>query len=120
MIIANNSIDLKETDIHSYEYPWLIKRPAAYFEKTKRTKLPPAENTIPAEVCDLLGSNWFWMSNKKWKLNSAEKVVEMVQLCNSRNSNYLLNVAPDRSGLLPQPTVDRLREIGELLGDKSD
>jgi alpha-L-fucosidase len=35
-------------------------------------------------------------------------------VCNSRHANYLLNVAPDRSGLIPDWGVARLREIGQL------
>lgn len=114
LIIANNSIDLKETDIHSYEYPWLKAQSEEYFQTNQRTILPPEDNTVPAEVCDKLGPGWFWMSDREWKLRGAEEVVEMLRLCNSRKSNYLLNVAPDRSGLIPESTVERLREIGQL------
>jgi len=81
-----------------------------------KTLLPLEDNTIPAEVCDKLGPGWFWMSSKEWKLRGAEEVVDMLRLCNSRKSNYLLNVAPDRSGLIPASTVERLREIGQLWG----
>ena len=48
IVIANNSLDFKETDIHSYEYPWLKgSRPAR--------ALPPEGNRHPAEVCDMMG-----------------------------------------------------------------
>jgi alpha-L-fucosidase len=39
----------------------------------------------------------------------------MLKLCNSRRANYLLNVAPDTSGLIPAPSVNRLQEVGALL-----
>lgn len=32
--------------------------------------------------------------------------------CNARHANYLLDVGPDRHGLLPEPAVKRLAEIG--------
>ena len=110
LVIANNSIDFQETDIHSYEYPWLRSR------KPER-KLPPEDNVHPAEVCDKMGSGWFWTEGNKTP-KSADGIVSMLQLCNSRRANYLLNVAPDKSGLIPQNSVKRLREVGQLLGIK--
>jgi alpha-L-fucosidase len=107
LVLANNSTDFSETDIQSYEYPWL---------KAKNlTALPPEENTNISEVCDCLTPGaWFWQPNVTEKsMRSAEDVVDLLNLCNSRNSNYLLNVAPDRNGLIPEWKVQRLREIGQ-------
>jgi alpha-L-fucosidase len=113
IVIANNSLDFTKTDIHSYEYP-LLKATRA-----EKHHLPPADNKHPAEVCDKLGPGWFWSTkDSEAQLKSAEDVVAMVRLCNSRKANYLLNVAPDRSGLIPGYAVDRLRQIGRLLDAK--
>jgi alpha-L-fucosidase len=108
VVIANNSLDFEETDIQSYENPWLkARRP----DKT----LPPEDNAHPAEVCDNIGAGWFWTTREnETNLRSAEDVVKMLKLCNSRRANYLLNVAPDKSGLIPENTVERLRQIGAL------
>ena len=115
IIIANNSIDLHDTDIYGYEYPWLLGRKHdGWLERNNRTVLPPVDNQTPSEVCDLLGSNWFWTTGG-WHLKPARQVADMVTLCNTRRSNYLLNVAPDRSGLIPQASLKRLAEIGKLL-----
>ncbi|MDZ7724850.1 MAG: alpha-L-fucosidase [candidate division KSB1 bacterium] len=111
IVIANNSLDLKETDIYSYEYPWL---------KTKRRRaLPPEDNETPSEVCDKMGPAWFWKARENASnIKSAEQVVKMARLCNSRKANYLLNVAPDKSGLIPVYSLERLKEIGSLLNIK--
>ena len=111
IVIANNSHDFKDTDIHAYEYP-LFKQ-----KKNPKMMLPPADNKNPAEACDKFGRRWFWMPRlaAKWNVKSAQDVVGMVRLCNSRKTNYLLNVAPDTSGLIPAHSVKRLREVGELL-----
>jgi len=109
IVIANNSTNFEDTDIHSYEYPWLIK-------STPEEALPKEGNVYPAEVSDILGPAWFWKTKgHENKLQSADKVVEMLKLCNSRNANYILNVAPNRTGELPEATVKRLQEIGELI-----
>ena len=107
LVIANNSTDFKETDIQSYEYPWL---------KAKgRTGLPSEQNTNASEVCDCLTQGaWFWQTNlSEMSVTSATDVVTMLSLCNSRHANYLLNVPPDRSGRLPDMLVRRLKEIGQ-------
>jgi alpha-L-fucosidase len=109
LVIANNSLNGKLTDIHSYEYPLLVAR------KSKEP-LPPANNKNAAEVCDIMGPAWFWKSNENsTNLKKADEIVKMLKLCNDRRANYLLNVAPDKSGLIPEYSVARLREVGELL-----
>jgi len=113
IVIANNSLDFAETDIHSYEYPWLKTASPA-------RALPPAGNEHPAEVCDKIGPGWFWSSRENnANIKSAEEVVDMLKLCNSRRANYLLNVAPDKSGLIPAYSVERLQQIGKLLRSKT-
>jgi len=108
IVIANNSLNFRDTDIHSYEYPWL---------KNARPDqaLPPEDNENPAEVCDKIGPGWFWkIEENDANIKTAEEVVDMLKLCNSRQANYLLNVAPDKSGLLPPYSVTRLRQVGKL------
>jgi alpha-L-fucosidase len=109
VVIANNSLDFKDTDIHSYEYPYLkaMKRP---------NPLPPEGNVHAAEVCDTLGLGWFWTPGEsEGAMKSVEQVTSMLELCKKRRANYLLNVGPDDTGRLPDYAVKRLREIGARL-----
>ncbi len=109
LVIANNSLKWQETDIHSYEYPYL---------KTKMPsrKLPPPNNANPAEVCDTICDGWFWHRNSsETSVREAADIVQMVKLCNERHANYLLNVPPDDKGLLPKVFVERLEEVGKML-----
>jgi len=109
LVIANNCLNDSDTDIHSYEYPWLK---SAHPERA----LPPEGNEHPAEVCDKLGPGWFWSTREnQTNVQSAEQVVKMLKLCNRRRANYLLNVEPNKSGLIPDYSVERLRQVGELL-----
>lgn len=110
IVIANNSHDFTETDIYGYEYPY-TKNVAP--EKA----LPPEGNTAPSEVCDTIGPGWFWSaSENETNLKTPDAIADMVKLCNSWRANYLLNVAPDKSGLIPPHSVERLRKVGLLLG----
>ena len=107
LVIGNNSHKFTETDIHSYEYP-IYKNDQGY---------PPVGNTIPAEVCDTITTNgtWFWQTDSEQKMRSAEEVAKVVRICNERNANYLLSIAPDRSGLIPEACVKRMKEIAGLI-----
>ncbi len=105
LLLANNSHDFKETDILGYEFPW-------------RNELPPEGNAAPSEVCDTIqpGQRWFWDKNARLEnLQSAAEIVRRLRLCNGRHANYLLNVPPDRDGLISGPQLERLREVGRLL-----
>lgn len=106
LIIANNSHDSKYTDIHSYEYP-IYKNEKGY---------PQPGNIIPSEVCDTIVSNgkWFWKPGIDAHMRSAEDIVKVLRMCNERRANYLVNVGPDRNGLIPEAFVKRLKEIGDL------
>ncbi len=105
LVLGNNAHNLSESDVVSIEFPW-------------KTALPPAANVLPAEVCDTIqtGARWFWREAKEpADLQTAETVVARLKACNERNANYLLNVPPDRDGLISGPHLQRLREIGALL-----
>lgn len=108
IVLANNSHNFKHTDIYGYELP--------VYKGKMIEELIPAGNTNAAEVCDKLGPGWFWNEKRdETKLMSAEEVVAAVKLCNERHANYLLDVGPDKTGLLPELSVKRMKEIGRLL-----
>jgi alpha-L-fucosidase len=105
LVLGNNARTLRESDVLSYEYPW-------------QHTLPPATNESPAEVCDTIqtGQRWFWREAKgPADLQSAEAMAARLRLCNERHANYLLNVPPDRDGLISGPQLQRLRDLGNLV-----
>jgi alpha-L-fucosidase len=51
--------------------------------------------------------------DNNWK--PASTLIRQLVRCASRNGNYLLNVGPTAEGVIPQPSVDRLRTIGEWM-----
>ncbi len=104
LVLANNSHDLRETDVLSYEYPWA-------------QALPEEGNASPAEVCDTVQTDqrWFWRAVRKpTDLQPATTMAERLRVCNARRANYLLNVPPDRDGLISGPHLQRLREVAAL------
>ena len=112
IVVCNNTHDYNRTDIFSYEYPFMMARDPS-------RAMPPEGNQNPGEVSDYLGPAWFWKENVAWKMKSAKEVAGIVKLCKERRANYLLNVAPDTSGRIPQKTVKRLEKIGSRLNKGS-
>lgn len=105
LVVGNNAHTLADSDVISYEYPW-------------RHEIPPADNTLPSEVCDTIQTDqrWFWRAaTKPGDLVPAAELAARLKACNAHRGNYLLNVPPDRDGLISGEHLRRLREVAELM-----
>ena len=81
--------------------------------------LETPEQFIPAtgfpgknwESCMTMNTTWGYSAHDhNWK--SAEVLVRNLIDIASKGGNYLLNVGPTSLGLIPQPSVERLKEVG--------
>ena len=107
IVVANNADRLDVSDVLSFEFPW------------KPERLPPDGNRVPSEIADTIDrKGWFWHQAAPPDVKPADSLVKMVRLANQRSSNYLLNVPPDRDGLISGTRLERMREIGRLLAGK--
>ena len=61
-----------------------------------------------------LNSTYGYSRNDNEWIDSTEIVFRLVDIV-SKGGNYLLNVGPTAEGLIPQPSVDRLLEVGAWL-----
>jgi alpha-L-fucosidase len=77
----------------------------------------PEANTAPGETCWCLEQGWFWKEGASPK--TAKEVVDLLATVNGRNSNFLLNVGPDKQGRFEAASVKVLGEVGELLKAKA-
>jgi alpha-L-fucosidase len=77
----------------------------------------PEANTAPGETCWCLEQGWFWKEGAS--PNTATQVVDLLTTVNARNSNFLLNVSPDKQGRFEAASVKVLGEVGELLKAKA-
>ncbi len=84
--------------------------------------LTTPEQYIPAtgipgknwESCMTMNGTWGYNSDDHdWK--STETLVRNLIDIASKGGNYLLNVGPDATGLIPQPSVERLKEVGKWM-----
>jgi alpha-L-fucosidase len=66
---------------------------------------------IPGEVCDPIGYEWFHEDNDQLR-NDAE-LLGMRLIAESRGVNLLLDVPPNRTGLIPEKTIAALMRLEE-------
>jgi len=68
----------------------------------------------PWEVPATMNDTWgFKVNDHNWK--SARTLLRQLVDITSKNGNFLLNVGPTAEGVIPQASVDRLREMGEWM-----
>ena len=66
------------------------------------------------ETCMTMNDTWGFKSyDHHWK--STELLIRNLVDIASKGGNYLLNVGPTSEGLIPEPSVERLREIGKWM-----
>ena len=69
---------------------------------------------IPWETCLTLNNNWgYHAGDHHWK--SPQQVVHALVNCVSKDGNLLLNVGPDATGRIPEPSVEILSEVGKWM-----
>jgi len=72
------------------------------------------EYYMPGEVCDTVGKNWFYFESDKPR--SDKDLLEMFQACQERGVNLLLDVPPDKHGLIPDYHVQALMRLRKNAG----
>src|SRR5215813_12566129 len=82
---------------------------------TPEQQIPPTGLPgIDWESCMTMNDTWgFKFYDDNWK--STEAIVRNLIDIASKGGNYLLNVGPTAEGLIPQPSVQRLTEVGKWM-----
>ena len=66
------------------------------------------------ESCMTMNDTWgFRKTDDHWK--SSELLIHNIVDIAAKGGNYLLNVGPTPEGRIPEPSIERLREIGEWM-----
>jgi len=107
------------------KYPNLITNNRLGGDYDGDTETP--EQSVPAtglpgkhwEVCMTMNDTWGYKAeDNNWKTtkNILETLVDIV----SKGGNYLLNVGPTAEGLIPEPSIERLKEVGSWMKINSE
>ncbi len=84
-------------------------------EKEGETGHRHAAHWMPAE-CDVsIRPGWFWHAEENSKVKTPAQLVDLYYKSTGRGASLLLNVPPDRRGLLHENDVASLRRFGEII-----
>ncbi|MGZ7065371.1 MAG: alpha-L-fucosidase [Candidatus Aminicenantales bacterium] len=72
---------------------------------------------LSMETCDTLAHHWFWVSGDA--LKSVRTLCRLYRSTVLRGANLLLDLAPDRTGRIPEATAARLMEMKAALANPS-
>jgi alpha-L-fucosidase len=105
-------------DLNGAKYP----QEALYYSDIKTYEMGAGQrigndhNSLPSIACLPLQQNWFWeTSHPTTPVKDPVKLVnETLIPLNRENCNFILNVAPNRDGLMDDNALAALKKIGEL------
>jgi alpha-L-fucosidase len=84
-------------------------------EKQSATGTPHGTHWMPAE-CDVsIRPGWFWHAEETARVKTARQLMEIYYQSVGRGAGLLLNVPPDRRGLIDPADAASLRDFGVLL-----
>lgn len=69
---------------------------------------------IPAEIDYSIRPGWFWHPEENDKVKSAEDILKSYFLSVGLGQNMLINIPPDRRGILHENDVQSLKDYGKL------
>ena len=105
-------------DLNAAKYPReaLFYTDIKSYEQGAGQKISTAENRLPALACLPIQRTWFWKKSMPTdQLKDVRWLVEEnIRPYNDAYCNFILNVAPNREGLMDDNAVEALRQIGQL------
>ena len=105
-------------DLNAAKYPSeaLFYTDIKSYEQGAGQKISTTDNRLPALACLPIQQQWFWKASfPSSKLKSPKWLVnENIIPYNRAHCNFILNVAPNRDGLMDDNALAALKEIGRL------
>lgn len=81
--------------------------------------IPLLPYPAPFEVPATINSTWGYNKNDHaWK--SPKQIIRSLVKIVSRGGNYLLNIGPTGTGMVPQPSVDVLKAVGSFMAKNGE
>ena len=105
-------------DLNAAKYPReaLFYTDIKSYEQGAGQKISTDENRLPALACLPLQRTWFWKESMPTdQLRDVRWLVdENIRPYNDAYCNFILNVAPNRQGLMDANALEALRQIGTM------
>jgi alpha-L-fucosidase len=105
-------------DLNAAKYP----AEALYYTDIKSYELGAGQhiekesNKLPALTCLPINSAWFWKTDfPTTPVKTPEELVnKLLKPLNDAHCNFILNVAPNRDGLIDETALNSLKEVGKI------
>lgn len=78
---------------------------------------PDGADWAPPEVDVSIRPGWFYHPAEDDQVKTVEKLTDIYEQSVGRGANLLLNIPPDRRGLIPDLDADRLRAFGRSIAE---
>jgi alpha-L-fucosidase len=76
---------------------------------------PDGKDWMPPEVDVSIRPGWFYHPAEDANVATVDKLVEIYEQSIGRGANLLLNIPPDRRGLIPEVDAERLHQLGQRI-----
>lgn len=70
---------------------------------------------LPGEVCEPIGNEWFFTKNEASYPRSDDELLGMYLVARSRGANFLLDVPPNKEGVIPDMYIQALMRLRESI-----
>jgi alpha-L-fucosidase len=107
---------ISEHNAGKYPADELFYTDVKHYEQNAGQKISKETNNLPAQAGIPININWFWkVTSPAESLKKAKYIVEdnLIPL-NNAHCNFILNVAPNRDGLIDENAIAELKEVGKL------
>ena len=81
--------------------------------QTPERSIPETQLPFPWESCITLTTDWGWVKNAKYK--TPNQIISMLMEVVAKGGSLLLGVGPTADGIIEQPAVERLAEVGRWM-----
>lgn len=118
VIMMNSGISTGED--YNVEYAWpsdliaIERRLPPDAGHNKWRTIEGAEYYVPGEVCDPIGKDWFYVEGDVPRPDA--ELLAMFESCRNRRVNLLLDVPPDKHGVIPESSVQALMRLRKNAG----
>ena len=75
----------------------------------------PGESDFPLRLNSSFQGGWFWHKDQDDKLRTLDELKNKYCKSVGRNTNMLLGIVVDNSGLVPDADVKHLNEFGQMI-----
>jgi alpha-L-fucosidase len=110
-VIVNNRVDVGRNDMQGMTRDGEF---AGDFGTPEQEIPPTGAPGVDWETCMTMNDHWGYNAHDK-NFKSTEDLVRKLVDIASKGGNFLLNVGPTAEGLIPETSLERLREIGRWM-----